>query len=86
MSNLSTTQIALVDSIHLISQGSPDMPIANLQIIQGREPQLKASLIRAVTAAIADTLVKPESVLVILTEAPAEHWDIGGISAKELGR
>jgi 4-oxalocrotonate tautomerase len=63
------------------------MPIANLQILQGREPGLKESLIRAVTAAIADTLkVKPESVRVILTEVPAEHWGIGGVSAKELGR
>jgi 4-oxalocrotonate tautomerase len=63
------------------------MPIANLQILQGREPGLKESLIRAVTAAIADTLkVKPESVRVSLTEVPAEHWGIGGVSAKELGR
>jgi 4-oxalocrotonate tautomerase len=63
------------------------MPIANLHILQGREPALKESLIRAVTAAIADTLkVKPESVRVILTEVPAEHWGIGGVSAKELGR
>jgi 4-oxalocrotonate tautomerase len=63
------------------------MPIANLQILQGREPALKESLIRAVTAAIADTLkVKPESVRVILTEVPAEHWGIGGVSAKEQGR
>jgi len=63
------------------------MPIANLQILQGREPELKESLIRAVTAAIVDTLkVKPESVRVILTEVPAEHWGIGGVSAKELGR
>ncbi len=63
------------------------MPIANLQILQGREPELKESLIRAVTAAIADTLkVKPESIRVILTEVPAEHWGIGGVSAKELGR
>jgi 4-oxalocrotonate tautomerase len=63
------------------------MPIANLQILQGRGPELKESLIRAVTAAIADTLkVKPESVRVILTEVPAEHWGIGGVSAKELGR
>ncbi len=63
------------------------MPIANLQILQGREPELKESLIRAVTAAIVDTLkVKPESVRVILTEVPAAHWGIGGISAKELGR
>ena len=63
------------------------MPIANLQILQGREPALKESLIRAVTAAIADTLkVKPESIRVILTEVPAEHWGIGGVSAKDLGR
>jgi 4-oxalocrotonate tautomerase len=63
------------------------MPIANLQMLHGRGPELKESLIRAVTAAIADTLkVKPESVRVILTEVPAEHWGIGGVSAKELGR
>jgi 4-oxalocrotonate tautomerase len=63
------------------------MPIANLQILQGREPQLKEALIRAVTAAIVDVLkVKPESIRVILQEIPAEHWGIGGVSAKELGR
>jgi 4-oxalocrotonate tautomerase len=63
------------------------MPIANLQILQGREPPLKATLIRAVTAAIVDSLkVKPESVRVIITEVPPEHWGIGGVSAKELGR
>jgi 4-oxalocrotonate tautomerase len=63
------------------------MPIANLQILKGREPQLVAALIRAVNDAIVDTLkVKPESVRVIVSEVPAEHWGIGGISAKELGR
>lgn len=63
------------------------MPIANIQIIEGREPELKKALIRAVTAAIADTLkTKPESIRVILHEVPAEHWGIGGVSAKELGR
>jgi 4-oxalocrotonate tautomerase len=63
------------------------MPIANLQILQGRELELKASLIRSVTAAIVDTLkVKSDSVRVIITEVPAEHWGIGGVSAKELGR
>ena len=63
------------------------MPMASLQIIQGREPRLKEALIRAVTGAIVDTLkVKPESVRVILQEIPSEHWGIGGVSAKELGR
>jgi 4-oxalocrotonate tautomerase len=43
--------------------------------------------LRAVTAPIVDTLkVKPESMRVILTEVPAEHWGIGGSSAKELGQ
>jgi 4-oxalocrotonate tautomerase len=63
------------------------MPIANLQILEGREPSLKAALIRSVTAAIVDTLkVKPESVRVLITEVPAAHWGIGGASAKELSR
>ena len=63
------------------------MPIANLQILHGRPPELKARLIKAVTAAIVDTLqVKQDSVRVILHEIPAEHWGIGGVSAKELGR
>jgi 4-oxalocrotonate tautomerase len=63
------------------------MPIANIQMLPGREPALKESLIRAVTAAIVDTLkVKPESVRVILQEVDSAHWGIGGVSAKELGR
>jgi 4-oxalocrotonate tautomerase len=55
--------------------------------LQGREPHMKATLIRSVTAAIVDSLkVKPDSVRVIITEVPPEHWGIGGVSAKELGR
>jgi 4-oxalocrotonate tautomerase len=63
------------------------MPIANIQIIAGRPPELKAALIKTVTAAIADSLgVKAETVRVLVHEVPAEHWGIGGVSAKELGR
>jgi 4-oxalocrotonate tautomerase len=63
------------------------MPIANLQILEGRAPEIKQALIRAVTASIVETLkVKPESVRVILQEVPAEHWGIGGVSAKDLAR
>jgi 4-oxalocrotonate tautomerase len=63
------------------------MPIANVMILEGRPPQMKQALIRSVTAAIVETLqVKPESVRVILQEVPPEHWGIGGVSAKELGR
>jgi len=63
------------------------MPIANLMILAGRAPQDKQALIRAVTTAIVDTLqVKPESVRVILQEVRAEHWGIGGVSSRGLGR
>jgi 4-oxalocrotonate tautomerase len=63
------------------------MPIANIQILAGRPVEAKQALIRSVTAAIVDALqVKPESVRVIVQEIPAEHWGIGGVSAKELGR
>lgn len=63
------------------------MPIANIQILAGRPAQAKQALIRSVTAAIVESLqVKPESVRVIVQEVPPEHWGIGGVSAKELGR
>jgi 4-oxalocrotonate tautomerase len=63
------------------------MPIANLMILEGRAPQDKQALIRAVTTAIVETLrVKPESVRVILQEVSPDHWGIGGVSARELGR
>jgi 4-oxalocrotonate tautomerase len=63
------------------------MPIANIQILQGREPAMKAALIRSVTDAIVESLkVKPESVRVIVQEVDPAHWGIGGVSAKELGR
>ncbi|HWM65896.1 MAG: 4-oxalocrotonate tautomerase [Gammaproteobacteria bacterium] len=63
------------------------MPIANIQILAGRPAEAKRALIQAVTAAIVESLqVKPESVRVIVQEVPPEHWGIGGVSAKELGR
>ena len=47
------------------------MPIANLMILEGRAPEVKQALIRAVTNAIVDSLlVKPESVRVIVQEIP----------------
>jgi len=63
------------------------MPIANVMIREGRAPEDKQALIRAVTTAIVDSLrVKPESVRVIVQEVSPQHWGIGGVSAKDLGR
>jgi 4-oxalocrotonate tautomerase len=63
------------------------MPIANVMILEGRPPEARQALIRSVTAAIVEALkVKPESVRVIVQEVPPEHWGIGGVSARDLGR
>ena len=63
------------------------MPIANVMILEGRAPEDKQALIRAVTTAIVDSLrVKPESVRVIVQEVSPQHWGIGGVSAMDLGR
>ena len=63
------------------------MPIANVMILEGRAPEDKQALIRAVTTAIVDSLrVKPESVRVIVQEVSPQHWGIGGVGAKGLGR
>lgn len=63
------------------------MPIANIQILEGRTKEAKQALIRAVTAAIAETLAaKPESIRVLVHEVPKENWGIGGVTASELGR
>lgn len=63
------------------------MPIANILILEGRTTADKQMLIRAVTAAIADSLhAKPESVRVIIQEVSKDNWGIGGTSARELGR
>ena len=63
------------------------MPIANILILEGRPMEVRQALIRAVTAAIAETLqAKPESIRVIVQEVAKENWGIGGVSALELGR
>jgi len=63
------------------------MPIAKIMILEGRTMEAKQALIRAVTAAIAETLqAKPESIRVILEDVPKENWGIAGVTAKELGR
>ncbi|AQR66541.1 2-hydroxymuconate tautomerase [Aquaspirillum sp. LM1] len=63
------------------------MPIAVLHIIEGRTVEQKSRLIASVTQAIAESLdAKQETVRVLIQEMPKEHFGIGGVSAKELGR
>ena len=62
------------------------MPICQIHLLEGRSVEQKRMLIEKVTAAIFDAIgARPESVRVILTEMPKEHFGIGGKSADELG-
>jgi 4-oxalocrotonate tautomerase len=63
------------------------MPIATINIIQGRSEEKIEALIQNMSKAIAESLDAPlESVRVIVNEVPKEHFGIGGKSAKKLGK
>jgi 4-oxalocrotonate tautomerase len=61
------------------------MPICQIHLLEGRTVEQKRSLIAGITQAVVDSLgAKPESVRVILTEMPKEHFGVGGKSQGEL--
>jgi 4-oxalocrotonate tautomerase len=63
------------------------MPICQIHLLEGRTVEQKRMLIEKITIAMFESIgAKPESVRVILTEMPKEHFGIGGKSAGELGR
>ena len=63
------------------------MPICQIHLLEGRTVEQKRMLIEKITIAMVESIdAKPESVRVILTEMPKEHFGIGGKSAGELGR
>ncbi|GAC18640.1 4-oxalocrotonate tautomerase [Paraglaciecola arctica] len=63
------------------------MPIAQINIIEGRTDEQKETLISEVTDAIVRTIGAPkQSVRVIINEMPKQHFGIAGESAKKIGR
>lgn len=63
------------------------MPVAQINILEGRTDEQKEMLIREVSDAICRSLDAPlESVRVILNEMPKQHFGIAGQSAKKRGR
>jgi 4-oxalocrotonate tautomerase len=63
------------------------MPIARIQIMEGRSLEQIEALIDEVTLAIHRTVNAPlETVRVMVEEVPKTHWGIGGKTAKQLGR
>ncbi|MDI3323598.1 2-hydroxymuconate tautomerase [Pontibacterium granulatum] len=63
------------------------MPIAQINMMEGRSNEQKEALIEAVTAAIVQALdAPPESVRILINEMPKQHFGIAGQSAQKLGR
>lgn len=63
------------------------MPIATINIIEGRSDEKKEKLIEKVTDAICESLDAPrESVRIIINEMPKQHYGIAGKSIKKLGK
>jgi len=63
------------------------MPIATINIIEGRSDEKKEKLIESVSKAISQSLDAPiESVRIIINEMPKQHYGIAGNSVKKLGK
>lgn len=55
------------------------MPIATINILEGRGAEKKLKLIESVSRAISESLDAPmESVRVLVQEYPASHWGVSG--------
>jgi 4-oxalocrotonate tautomerase len=60
------------------------MPIIQVSIIEGRPDAVKEQLIVELTEAAVRALDAPrESVRVLITEMPRQHFGIGGVSVKK---
>lgn len=63
------------------------MPIAQINMMEGRTDEQKEALIRKVTDAVMSSLSAPEeNVTVLINEIPKVHFGIGGLSADKQGR
>jgi 4-oxalocrotonate tautomerase len=63
------------------------MPLAQIQMMEGRTPEQIETLIAEVTQAIHRSVGAPvETIRVLVVEMPKTHWGIGGKSASQLGR
>ncbi len=63
------------------------MPIATINLVEGRTDEQKERLIEKVTLAIHEAIDAPiASVRIILNEMPKQHFGIAGESVKKMGR
>ncbi|MFC2155454.1 2-hydroxymuconate tautomerase [Acidobacteriota bacterium] len=60
------------------------MPIVTINMLEGRDREIKKDLIKNVTTAITGTLRIPEeSVRIIINEMPFENYGVAGLPIRE---
>jgi 4-oxalocrotonate tautomerase len=60
------------------------MPTLKVELLEGRTPEQKTALVKALTQAVVDSLgSKPESVDILLFDIPRQNWATGGIQWSE---
>lgn len=63
------------------------MPLVDIMLIEGRTPEQKKAMFKAVTEAIVKSIGAPrESVRITLHEVPMENFSIGGMTRDERDR
>ncbi|MEE6450660.1 2-hydroxymuconate tautomerase family protein [Gottfriedia acidiceleris] len=60
------------------------MPIIQIQLIEGRSPDLKKQLMREINEVVCRTLdVQPGQVRILINEFEKANWSVGGVAKDE---
>ena len=60
------------------------MPLVSIMLLEGRSPEQKKAMFKAVTDAIVQSLGAPrDAVRITLYEVPMEHYSVGGMTRDE---
>jgi 4-oxalocrotonate tautomerase len=60
------------------------MPTLKVEMLEGRTPEQKTALVKALTQAVVESLgSKPESIDILLFDIPRQNWATGGIQWSE---
>jgi 4-oxalocrotonate tautomerase len=60
------------------------MPTIRVEMMEGRTPEQKTALVKALTQAVVDSLGSaPESVDILLYDIQRQHWATGGVQWSE---
>jgi 4-oxalocrotonate tautomerase len=65
-------------------KGVVNVPFLQVNILEGRSPEMKEKLISELTDTVCNVLGAPkESVRILINEMQSEHWGIAGESVKK---